>query len=162
MKIPPLDLSGLPTTYQQLVPDSYRDEMGHMNVMWYTYLFGCAFDRFADQFGFNEAYFLANQAGSFALETHVRYLAEVRIGMHITIRSRVLGRSAKRMHFMHFMSIDENGALACTQEGVGAHIDMRTRRMSPFPEEIARRYDKLVEDQNQLGWEPPVCGSMTP
>jgi acyl-CoA thioester hydrolase len=161
-KSPPLDLSGLPITHRQEIPESYRDEMGHMNVLWYTFLFGCSFDKFAGQFGFDDAYFLANQMGSFALETHIRYLAEVHIGKHVTIRSRALGRSEKRLHFMHFMTIDETGALAATQEHIGAHIDMRIRRMAPLPESITTRFDKLVAEQNALGWDPPVCGAMKP
>lgn len=162
MKLPQMNLEDLPITYQQEIPEHYRDEMGHMNVMWYTHLFSRSFEIFADQFGFNEAYFRASHAGSFALETHVRYLSEVRIGSHITVRSRLLGRSAKRLHFMHFMTIDESGALAAIQEHVGAHIDMRIRRMAPLPEEITRRFDKLLAEQNRLGWEAPVCGVMMP
>lgn len=161
-RIPPLDLSSLPVTYRQQIPADYRDDMGHMNVMWYTHLFSCTFELYADQFGFNEQYFREHHAGSFALETHVRYLAEVRVGQHVTIRSRVLGRSAKRMHFMHFMTVDESGALSCIQEGIGAHIDMRTRRMAPLPDDIARRFDALVQEQNKLPWDPPVCGVMKP
>jgi len=162
MKLPLMNLEGLPITYRKEIPESYRDEMGHMNVMWYTHLFSQAFELFADRFGFNEAYFLANQTGSFALETHVRYLAEVHIGRNVTVRSRALGRSAKRIHFMHFMTIDETGALAAIQEHVGAHIDMRARRMAPLPADIAARFDRLVAEQNQLGWEAPVCGVMKP
>lgn len=162
IKIPKLDLEGLPVTHRQEIPESYRDEMGHMNVMWYTYLFGCAFGEFADQFGFNDAYFLANHTGSFALETHVRYLNEVHIGRHVTLRSRAIGRSAKRIHFMHFMTIDQTGALAATQEHIGAHIDMRSRRMAPLPPDIAERFDRLVDAQNRLGWDAPVCGVMRP
>jgi acyl-CoA thioester hydrolase len=160
--ISPRDLEGLPITLRRHVPEEYRDLMGHMNVMWYTHLFSCAFEAFAEQFGFGEAYFRANQMGSFALETHVRYLAEVRIGNHVTIRSRLLGRSAKRIHFMHFMTVDETGALAAIQEHVGAHIDMRIRRMAPLPSELTDRFDKLVEAHNKLGWEAPVCGVMRP
>jgi hypothetical protein len=32
--------------------------------------------------------------------------------------------------FMHFMTIDSSGALAATQEHIGAHIDMTIRRMA--------------------------------
>jgi acyl-CoA thioester hydrolase len=161
-KIATLDLSGLPVTYQAKIPPDFRDEMGHMNVMWYTHLFSCAFEKFADEFGFNEAYFRAHNAGSFALETHVRYLSEVHVGWNITIRSRCLGRSQKRIHFMHFMTIDESGKLAAIQEHVGAHIDMTQRRMAPMPQEILERFDALVAKQNQLGWHAPVCGVMRP
>ena len=162
IEISPAQLAGLPITFRREIPEHYRDEMGHMNVMWYTHLFSLAFERIADEFGFNEAYFRSNMTGSFALETHVRYLAEVRIDNHVTIRSRVLGRSAKRIHFMHFMTIDETAALAATQEHVGAHIDMRIRRMAPLPSDIAERFDKLLARQNALGWPAPVCGVMKP
>lgn len=161
-KIPTLDLEGLPIGHRQAIPENYRDEFGHMNVMWYTFLFSCAFEKFGNQFGFTEAYFLANKAGSFALETHTRYLNEVHIGRHVTVRSRALGRSAKRYHFMHFMTIDETGALAAVQEHVAAHIDMSSRRMAPLPPEIAERFDELLAAHNRLGWEAPVCGSMRP
>ena len=142
------DISLLPVTFQAAIPDSYRDEMGHMNVMWYTHLFSNAFELYAEAFGFTPAYMQANLMGSFALETHVRYLDEVRIGQHVTVRSRILGRSEKRMHFMHFMTIDESGALASTQEHVGAHIDMRIRRMAPWARRnrpAARRPDRRAQ-----------------
>lgn len=161
-KIAKLDLSGLPITYRAQIPADYRDEMGHMNVMWYTHLFSCAFEKFADEFGFNEAYFRAKHMGSFALEAHTRFLSEVHVGWNITIHSRALGRSAKRIHFMHFMTIDESGRLAAIQEHVGAHIDMSVRRMAPLPQDIAERFDALVARQNALGWEAPVCGVMRP
>lgn len=156
------DLEALPVTFQHQVPESYRDEMGHMNVMWYTHLFSRAFEKFAGQFGMNEAYFRANLRGSFALETHVRFLAEVHIGKHITIRSRVVGRSAKRIHFLHFMIIDDSGALAAIQENVSAHIDMQVRRMCPLPPDMAERFDRLLAEQNALPWPAPVCGVMKP
>jgi len=161
-KFPPLDLSGLPITLEQQIPEEYRDEMGHMNVMWYTYLFSWAFMKLGDHFGFNADYFRERQMGSFALETHVRYLAEVHIGSHVTIRSRALGRSAKRLHFMHFMTNDDTGALAATQEHIGAHIDMSIRRMADLPENIATGFDRLVAEHNRLGSPAPVCGVMKP
>ena len=162
IQITPEQLAGLPITLRQHIPEEYRDIMGHMNVMWYTHLFSMAFGRFADEFGFGEAYFRAKGTGSFALETHTRYLAEVRVGNHVTVRSRLLGRSEKRIHFMHFMTIDESNALAAVQEHVGAHIDMRVRRMAPLPPEITERFDRLVARQNALGWDAPVCGVMKP
>ncbi len=66
------------------------------------------------------------------------------------------------MHFMHFMTIDESGALAATQEHVGAHIDMRIRRQAPWSEEIATRLDRLIEEHDKLPWPAPVCGVMKP
>ncbi len=162
MKLSELDLSGLPITYRQQIPENYRDEMGHTNVMWYTHLFSMAFDQFGALFGFTREYHEAHGSGSFALETHVRYLSEVLIDRHITIRSRAVGRSAKRLHYMHFMTIDETGALAAIYEGIGAHIDMSVRRMSPMPELLTSRYDALIKQHDAVGWPAPVCGVMHP
>jgi acyl-CoA thioesterase FadM len=105
--------------------------MGHMNVMWYTHLFSCAFEKFGEQFGFDEAYFRANHSGSFALETHVRYLAEVKVGQDVTVRSRAIGRSEKRLHFMHFMTIDSSGALAATTSPAASTSLSKNKTNSP-------------------------------
>src|SRR5438132_14295099 len=125
-----MDFGSLPVTWTALIPESYLDEMGHMNVMWYTHLFSNATGGLFDLIGMTLEYFTANQAGSFALEAHVRYLAEVRAGQRVTVRSRALGRSAKRLHFMHFLVIDDGERLSATGEFVGTHVDMRVRRSS--------------------------------
>jgi acyl-CoA thioester hydrolase len=112
--------------------------------------------------GLNRAYFEGNRAGSFALAQHFRYLKEVRAGQHVTIRSRVLGRSAKRWHTIHFMSIDELDTLAATCEVVQAHVDMTLRRTSPMPPAITAAIDRLIAEHARLGWEAPACGAMKP
>jgi acyl-CoA thioester hydrolase len=157
-----MDLTALPVTHRAVIPVTYQDENGHMNVMWYTHLFDRAAGAFFDLFGLNPAYFAAHQAGTFALEQHTRYLAEVRVGKHITVRTRALGRSAKRLHFMQFMTLDAGGVLAATEENVGTHMDMRVRRSSPMPAEVAAAYDRLLAEHARLAWTAPVCGVMRP
>jgi acyl-CoA thioester hydrolase len=156
-----MDLTHLPITYQSVIPDDYLDEMGHMNVMWYTHLFSLGAWGLFQMVGLNREYFEAKHAGSFALEQHFRYLKEVRAGQHVTIRSRVLGRTEKRWHTIHFMTIDELDALAATSEGVQTHVDMRSRRSSPIPPAVAEAIDRLVADHRKLAWDAPVCGAMS-
>lgn len=157
-----MDLSGLPITHQSIVLEEHLDEMGHMNVMWYTHFFDRGTWRFFESIGMGLAYFERKNAGAFALEQHTRYLAEARLGQAITVRTRALGRSAKRFHFIHFMTLDESGVLSATTELVGIHIDRATRRSSPIPESIAAVFDRLVAEQSVLGWDPPLCGLMGP
>ena len=85
------ELAGLPVAHRAVIPASYLDEMGHMNVMWYTHLFSMATGTLFEQLGLTRAYFDANNAGSFALEAHVRYLSEVRVGQSVVIYYRLLG-----------------------------------------------------------------------
>lgn len=155
-------LADLPQTYQSVIPESYLDEMGHMNVMWYTHLFSNASMHMFGSIGVDREYFASNQRGTFALETHIRYYSEVRVGKHVCLRTRLLGRSEKRFHFMHFLVNDDDDVLATTAEFISAHIDMQVRRMTPIPQQIAREFDRLLEKHRALEWEPPVCGIMKP
>jgi acyl-CoA thioester hydrolase len=96
--------------------------------------------------------------GSFALESHIRYLAEVKLGEAVTVRSRVLARSAKTIHFMHFMTKDQTGTLAATIEVLGAHADLTQRKVTSFPPEVVMRLDPLLSAHQGLAWQAPVCG----
>jgi acyl-CoA thioester hydrolase len=154
-------LNDLPVTHAAVIPEDYLDMMGHMNVMWYTHLFSLAVGGLYERLGLTREYFEAKQAGSFLLEAHVRHLSEVRAGQSVTIRTRVLGRSAKRLHFMNFM-VKDGPVLAATSESVAAHIDMRVRRSSPFLPTIADAIDQLLKEHAGLGWSAPVCGVMNP
>lgn len=158
----PSDLAGLPVTHEEIIPESYLDDMGHVNVMWYTHFFSCGTVKLFEHHGMNTEYFLTHNAGSFALEAHVRYLAELRVGKRITVRSRAIARSAKRFHNLHFVVNEDDNVIAATGEFVGAHIDMNHRRMAPIPEHIAKQWDQLIEEHNRLGWTPPLSGMMRP
>lgn len=158
-----MDLSRLPVFHRAAIPEAFRDEMGHMNVMWYAHLFDRATFTFFKSFGCDEVYFRARKAGVFALAAHYRYLAEVLIGQRVTVRTRALGRSAKRMHFIHFLTLDELGdRLACTCELLGTHIDMASRRSSPLPAHLGEGFDRIAAEHGQLTWEPPLCGAIRP
>jgi acyl-CoA thioester hydrolase len=135
-----------------------------MNVMWYTHLFAKATGGIFQKVGLNRDYFRDQQSGTFALKQLFSYIAEVRLGEEVAIRSRVLGRSAKKMHMMHFMTKGTPGAevLAATCEFLAAHVDLKIRRTSPLPPDIAAAIDRLVAEHAAIGWAAPVSGAMTP
>ncbi len=156
--IPVEKIQGLPLFHRATIPADYLDGMGHMNVRWYMALFDEAAWRYFDALGMNEAYYRENQAGGFALKHHVSYLAEVRVGETAAVHGRILSRSAKRVHFMLFMVNETTGVLSATLEVLGSHADMRVRRTSPYPPQIAARLDALLAEHNALDWDAPVCG----
>jgi acyl-CoA thioester hydrolase len=154
------DLEALPVGYRTQIKEDFLDAYAHMNVMWYTHLFSCALEDIFQRVGLTNEYFEANQAGTFALEGHVRYFNEVRVGQQVTVRTRLIGRSAKRFHFLHFMTNDDTQVLAATLETIGTHVDLRVRRSTPFPPNVAEAFDRLLAEHAQLPWPAPVCGSM--
>lgn len=151
-------LAVLPLYHRQSIPAEYLDAMGHMNVRWYMALFDEASWRFFADHGMDEAYFRERHLGGFALQHHIRYLAEMRRGDVAAVRTRLLGRSEKRMHFMHFLVDETNGRLAATFESLGTHADIRRRRSAPVPPDIAARLDITLAAHRALDWQPPVCG----
>jgi acyl-CoA thioester hydrolase len=157
-----MNLSSLPVTYRAVIPESYLDEMGHMNVMWYTHLFSEAACGLFQLVGLTREHFTINRTGSFALAQHFRYLNEVRLGQRVTIRSRVLGWSAKRWHSMQFMTIDELDVLAATSEAVSTYVDMTVRRSTPMPAIVTDAIGRLLAEHAGLEWDAPVCGAIRP
>ena len=157
-----MDFSKLPVTFEASIPEEYLDDMGHMNVMWYTHLFDKGVYGAFELIGLNLEYMRANHSGGFALESHIRYLREVRMGDKVTIYSRFIARTQRRFHLMNFMQNDSNDDVAATFEVVGAHIDMSIRRMSSFPTIVADKLDHLITEHSSLDWDAPLCGVMKP
>ena len=152
----------LPKRYTFTIPEDYLDEMGHMNIRWYLGIFDDAAVHLFQQLGMTAEYFQANQSGAFALQQFIYYWREVRLGETVSIYSRILGRSAKRIHMMHFMVNETNQTLACTLESLGSHADLSIRRTSLYPPHIADNIDKMLAQHQQLNWDAPVCGAISP
>lgn len=150
----------LPLYHRQTIPTEYIDAMGHMNVRWYMALFDNATWRFFDAMGLDDAYFERSHAGGFALKHFVTYWAEVQAGQTVAVHTRILGRSDKRFHFMHFMVNESSGITAAALEALGTHVDLRKRKSSPLPSRIAKRFDNQLAEDRQLPWPAPICGAI--
>ncbi len=152
----------LPLYHRATIPETYLDAMGHMNVRWYLALFDEAAMGFFASFGLTHTYFVEEKSGVFALQQFIHYRAEVHVGERVAIRARILGRSAKRIHFMYFMINETTGKLACTVETLTSHADLNARRTSPFPAHIAAKIDAILTKNNHLDWNAPISGAIKP
>ena len=153
-------ISQLPLNFEGRVGAEHLDFLGHMNVMWYTHFFDRATWNWYNAFGFGHDYHQPPD-GSFAVEQYTRYLAELREGEEFRICSRALARNEKLFHFMHFMVRSRDNALSAIHELLGIHVDMVTRKASPLPQATAQLWDQLLEEHNQLDWEPPISGALS-
>jgi len=116
-----VDFADLPLTFQAAVEARHLDHLDHMNVMWYTHFFDLATWAWYETFDFGKSYHHESGFGSFALEAHTRYLAELRAGDQLHIYTRMLARNAKLFHYVHFMQRAADGELAATCELLGVH-----------------------------------------
>ena len=157
-----MDLTSLPIINRATVKEEYLDLMRHMNVVWYMYLFDQATWPLFAMTGMDVQYYEKNMAGNAALEQHTRYLAELQLGTPAIVRSRLLGRSAKLTHFMHFMVNEDSRVLAATTELIGIHLDRVERRSAPIPAAMIAQVDRIIAEHQALEWDAPVCGLMKP
>jgi acyl-CoA thioester hydrolase len=156
------DVKQLPMVHRTTIPEEYLDDMGHMNVMWYTHLFSVAMGGMFQSVGLHWENLEKHHGGTFALESHIRYLSEVRVGQTVEIHSRMIGRSEKRFHAILFMTNQDKADVSAVFEFVGAYVDLLARRMASIPSHAAEKIDQLASQDNALPWEAPICGVMEP
>jgi len=163
MKPPAIPLAAvkqLQFVYRETIPEAYRDENGHMNMRYYLGVYDDAGYPLAASFGMTAEFHQANGTGGFDLEHHIHYLREVHIGDTVAVYARILGRTAKRIHYMMFMVNETRDELASLFECVNSFADLTERRTAPYPPEIATAIDDLLAQHQALDWEAPVSGVM--
>lgn len=159
--IPLEKITALEPLYRQVIPKDYEDENGHMNVRHYLSVFDDAGYPLVAGFGLTPEHHAEHGSGGFDLEHHIHYLNEVHIGDTVAVYARLIGRSAKRMHYIMFMVNETRGKLASIFECVNSYADLRERRTAPYPHHIGQRIDAMLLQHQALDWEPPVCGVMS-
>lgn len=148
-------VQALPFHVRATIPADYLDVFGHMNIQFYLKIFSDSVFDMCAQMGMNEAYFLSSGRGMYALEQHIKYMAEVRAGETVATYSRFFGRNEKRVHFMHFMVNETEQKVAATIEIMALHVDRETKRAASFAPEIAAIADERIASDRDLAWAAP-------
>ena len=164
MKPQPIPLEKIealePVCLRLTIPDSYRDFNGHMNIRWYMAIFDDAGDTMHEWRGLTPAYHDAHGTGTFDLEHHLNYLNEVMPGDDVVVYIRFVAQSEKRLHYVMFLVNRTRGKLAATLECINAFADLKVRRTTPWPPEVAAKTAAAVAAHSQLDWAAPLCGAM--
>jgi len=140
----------MPAPETPFVPPGVRvrpewiDYNGHMNVGYYHVAFDDASTPFFHWLGLSPEYRSHHQVTTFALETHLNFLREVKLGEPLRFAARLLSHDAKRIHFLMEMFHAEQGFLAATYESLSMHVDMRTRRTAPMGPQLLERMEAVM------------------
>ena len=111
------------------------DHNGHLNLAYYVVLFDEATDALWQAIGLGEAYRRATGFGTFAVEAHTLYLAELLEGDESEAASLVLDADAKRLHVAHELRRLRDGVAVARQELMYLTVNLSTRRSVAWPEE---------------------------
>jgi acyl-CoA thioester hydrolase len=109
------------------------DQNGHMNVLYYSRVFGQAIEDFySEELGFSKAYFDSGFS-SFTLEDNIKYIKECFYGESVFIRYRLHKVNKKLIHLVAVM-VNKQDQLCAIYETVLGHIDMKLRKTSEMKE----------------------------
>ncbi len=120
-------------TYDAVIRPDWIDSNGHMNLAYYIVIFDQGLDLAFDAIDIGIDYRRRTGTSTFSAETHTRYLREVTEGDTVRVTSRLLAVNSKRLHWFQEMHDLESGKIAAALEQMNLHIDMRTRRVAPWP-----------------------------
>ena len=142
--------------YTDTVRPEWIDSNGHMNLAYYVVVFDLGTDRLYDALGIGNAYREATGNSCFTAETHTLYQREVTVGEPLRVATTLLGVDAKRLHYFHEMFHAAEGHRVATQELLALHIDMRMRRVAPFPTDRLAAIDAALRAQGDRPAPPGV------
>ena len=123
------------------VKPEWIDANGHMNLAYYTVAFDLATDVLFEVFDCSYPYKDRTGFGTFAVETHNMYEAELLLGEKARMVTWVLGVDAKRVHLAHEMYRLDDGRRAATQELMYLHVDLTLRKVAPWPDDVRARIE---------------------
>ena len=139
-----MDVAAALLPHEERVRPEWIDYNGHLNLAYYVVIFDHCVDALFDRIGIGLDYRKRDELGTFAAETHTVYEREVKEGDLLRIVPHVLATDAKRMHLFLEMFHAEDGFRAATQEILYLHVDLKIRRVAPWPPHVQARIDALA------------------
>jgi len=128
--------------HEEPLQSDWLDAYGHLNEAYYLVPFSNATWKIQDHFGIGTEYFDKTGCALYTLETHLRYVGEVRAPATLSIETAILGVDAKRLHVGHTMW---SGTRECaTVECMLLHYDTRAEGSAAFPEDIAKNLHDAI------------------
>lgn len=143
------------TSYQTSISPDWVDYNGHLRDAFYLLIFSHATDALMDELGLDEVGRARTGHTLYTLECHLNFLAEVKEGERVQVRTQLLAHDAKRLHIHHALyRPDENASLAESEQML-MNIDSTAGRAAPFDVQVAERVAYLATEQQNL--QRPAC-----
>ena len=132
------------------IEDQWIDYNGHFNMAYYNVLFDRDSDVALALIGLGPAYVKKTGNSYFTLEAHVSYLRELHPHEEVLIATQILDFDAKRIHYVQQMHHAKAGWIACVTENIVMHVDLMTKKPSPFPTDVLEKIKAAHEAHKKL------------
>ena len=136
--------------HRGVVLPEWIDINGHMNVAYYVLAFDLGVDALWHQAGISDDYIRQRRMSTFAVEAHITYRAELSKDDPYEISTYILALDEKRLHQIQTMKHAEEGHIAATAEWLNLSVDLRTRRVCPFPQDVRDNFLEIARAQPEI------------
>ena len=133
-----------------VVLPEWIDFNGHMNVAYYVLAFDKGVDELWTRVGITDEYIKTRNLSTFAVESHITYQDELCEGDSFRVTAQILAIDDKRVHQFQRLYHAETGVLAATAEWLNLHIDLETRRVCMWPDDILAAFTNVAKSQGDL------------
>ncbi|MFG1461424.1 thioesterase family protein [Xanthobacter sp. DSM 24535] len=121
------------------VESQWIDYNGHLNMAYYNVLFDRAFDEALALLGLGPQYVRVRGFSFFTAEAHVRYLRELPANADVRATLRLIDYDEKRLHLFQCLHHGTEGWISATSEQIALHVDLASRRVTPFADDVLER-----------------------
>lgn len=118
------------------VEPQWIDYNGHMNMAYFHVLFDRTVDEAFDVVGLGPDYVQERRASFVVAEIHTLYKRELKVHDPVRITLQLLGHDEKRLHYYMEMRHAVEGWVAAMCESLSLHVDMETKKVTAFPDDI--------------------------
>jgi acyl-CoA thioester hydrolase len=133
------------------IEPQWIDYNGHLNVAYYMVLFDRAVDECFALLGIGENYVKARNASMFVAEAHIGFRREIEVSDAVRVTVQLIDFDDKRLHFCLEMRHAHEGWLAATCENMSLHVDMGSRRVAVFPNDVLANLGLMKAAHSLLG-----------
>jgi acyl-CoA thioester hydrolase len=138
------------TPYRTTIQPEWVDYNGHLRDAFYLLIFSYATDALMDQLGLDEAGRTRTGHTLYTLECHLNYLAEIKLGAEVEVRTQLLAHDRKRLHLHHGLYYPNDNQLLAASEQMLMNIDSFEVRSAPFDEQVLAQVLALGEAHCEL------------
>ena len=131
----------------------WTDYNGHMNLAFYIHLFDQGWDVLLDKFQMGSNSAKIERRSTFAVESHTKYIKEVKQGDEVDINLLFLDRDKKRMIYQLEIFSKTGNYRAATTEVCSVYVNLDTRRVTDIEFRKLLLIDKFIME-NKPNFEP--------
>ncbi|RWM47224.1 MAG: carnitine 3-dehydrogenase [Mesorhizobium sp.] len=126
------------------VPSAWIDYNGHMTEYRYTQCFADASEALLQMIGVDTGYVKAGHS-YYTVESHVRLLAEAKLGDALYVKAQLLPSDGKKFHTFMWLYRASDDTLLSTYEHLLLHVSSKESRSVPPLPEVMRKLKPLIE-----------------